>query len=173
MLLGTVGNMKPATLPLPCLSAPQQLPFPELHTHTHTQQYKTRIWRQWTHGNLSVLVETSQLPSRCLDCAFVGFSANPPLRGVFSSPEISEPKHCRVAFQLRGQDIPGCVPGEACLAPHLTQMGCVFTHKHTQAHTNKGCCCQQKLLQWGISRSPWTVLEQYGTVSQCLSEKAI
>ena len=119
-----------------------------MHAHTQTDSNATRIRCQWTPGNLSMLVETSQLPGRCLDCAFVGFWANPPWREFSAHPRYLSQNAAESPFSSVDKTFQAA-RREACLASHLTQMGCVFTHKHTHAHTNRSCRRhQQKLPRW-------------------------
>lgn len=63
------------------------------------------------------------------------------------SPRERFPVHPRHLSQNTGEPLFSSVDKtfwaacpEACLASHLTQMVCVFTHKHTRAHTNRSCC---------------------------------
>ena len=76
------------------------------------------------------------MPRLCLCWTF----SQAPLGEVPSSPEISEPKHRRAPFQLRGQDILGCVPGSLFSFTLDTDGVCVYPQTHT-------CTPQQKLVR--------------------------
>lgn len=89
--------------------------------------------------NVSKLVGTSHSPTDASIVPVLDFQPIP--------PEERFPVHPRYLSQNTGEPLFSSVDKtfwaacpEACLASHLTQMVCVFTHKHTRAHTNRSCC---------------------------------